>query len=48
MNEKFVEFMNNLTVRKQVTDLYYKVLLEVYKDNECDRKKNTYEIDAEL
>ncbi|MCB0409205.1 MAG: recombinase family protein, partial [Flavobacteriales bacterium] len=48
MNEKFIEFMNKLTVSEQVADLYHHVLQDVYKSNEGDRKKRIYEIDAEV
>ena len=47
-NAKFISFMNKLTVKKEVTDLYYQVLLDTYKNNEGDRKKRIYEIDSEI
>ena len=48
MNSAFISFMNELTVKKEVADLYYQVLLDVYKSNEGDRKKKIYEIDVEI
>lgn len=48
MNDRFVEFMNGLTVRKEVAELYHHVLLDVYKGNEGERRKQAGDIDAEI